>query len=480
MTVASGSYRDPENAAVALGQDWFRVASPDSATALAELRDSQLYEALVGQGALPRFDEAVPGTARRVLEVYGQTTGRSCAPGSRVFSVESVANITYPWEWPNALLQLAGLHTLHVREHLLSIGLDLKDASAMNVQFRGMRPVLLDIGSIEKWRPNPSWNAARQYVEHFINPLAVGSGRLLAAADAWELSHRKGLRSDTARPIMPRRQRWRPSLWVLQASTRPVANHAPVETQFGEQARRHPERALKATQALTKRLRKQTSALGGGSHSSTWGEYGERAHYASDDLARKLQFSREFVGAHAEGGLVLDLGGNDGLVASDLAETTSATVMVLDPDSGALDALGQRVREHREQLARITPLVGDVTNLTPASGLLDTEFASFTQRVRPDAVLCQAVLHHVVITQGVPMSLAIEALARFGAPLLLEFATEEDDKVALLLNQIPNWNGEYSTNLLMEAVERRFHDVQVVGRTSPTRIVVTTGCPRSA
>jgi hypothetical protein len=121
---------------------------------------------------------------------------------------------------------------------------------------------------------------------------------------------------------------------------------------------------------------------------------------------------------------------------------------------------------------RITPILGDITNLSPASGLLDAEFASYLSRVHPTAVICQAVLHHVVITQGTPMPFAVEALARFGAPVQIEFATEEDEKVRLLLSQIPNWSGDYSTAALLDALRARFAHVDQVGTTSPTRVVV--------
>ncbi|MCX6424813.1 MAG: hypothetical protein NTV96_09885, partial [Actinobacteria bacterium] len=113
-----------------------------------------------------------------------------------------------------------------------------------------------------------------------------------------------------------------------------------------------------------------------------------------------------------------------------------------------------------------------ITNLMPAAGLLDAEFAAFTERVHPTAITCQAVLHHVVITQGTPMGFAVDALARFGAPVQIEFASEDDAKVKVLLAQIPNWQGEYSTEALLEALRARFVDVEVVGTTSPTRVVV--------
>ena len=51
-------------------------------------------------------------------------------------------------------------------------------------------------------------------------------------------------------------------------------------------------------------------------------------------------------------------------------------------------------------------------------------------------------------------------------------ANENDAKVKILLAQIPNWQGAYSTEALLEALRARFADVEVVGTTSPTRVVV--------
>ncbi len=212
-----------------------------------------------------------------------------------VFSVEPVDLITYPWEWPNSLLEAAALLTLDLRRRLLGIGLDLKDASAFNVQFRGMHPVFIDLGSIETWRPNPSWNASRQFIEHFINPLAVGSGDRVTAADAWALARHRGLRSEAARQLLPKGRRRSLSLLLLQATTRPVEKNAPSESKYADQASRNPELAKNATLSLTKRLAKQVAKLQGREHSTTWVDYGTRGHYGSDDLTRKSDLATAFL-----------------------------------------------------------------------------------------------------------------------------------------------------------------------------------------
>lgn len=468
---SSASFRDPENAAFGLDGAWYRIAAPASAAALRALRALPLYEELTAAGQLVAFDEAPQPEA--VLSAYREQSGRAVPEGSVVFSVEPVDLVTYPWEWPNSLLQEAALLTVDLRRRLLAHDLDLKDASAFNVQFRGMRPVFIDLGSIEAWRPNPSWNASRQFIEHFVNPLAVGSGERVTAADAWELSRHRGLRSEAARQLLPKRRRRSLSLALLQATTRPVERNAPSEKKFGEQARGNRDLARNATLSLTRRLEKQVRRLSSGEHRTTWVDYGARGHYGSDDLTRKSDLATAFVTAEpGRAALVLDVGGNDGFTATHLVRHADARVVVMDADAGALDVLQAGASQVAELAGRITPILGDITNLTPASGLLDREFAAFTARLRPTAVICQAVLHHVVITQGTPMPFAVDALAAFGAPVQVEFATEEDEKTRLLLSQIPNWSGDYSTEALLAALRRRFAHVEVRGTTSPTRIVV--------
>jgi ribosomal protein L11 methylase PrmA len=469
---SSASFRDPENAAFEHDGTWYRIAGPSSAAALRDLRASTLYSALADEGALVAFDEADPTASQAVMAAFGLTGQRDMVEGSAVFSVAPIDLITYPWEWPNSLLESAALLTLDLRTRLLGIGLDLKDASAFNVQFRGMKPVFIDLGSIEQWRPNPSWNASRQFIEHFINPLAVGSGDRVTAADAWELGKHRGLRSEAARQLLPKGRSRSMSLMLLQATTRPVEKNAPSESKYAKEAAQNKDLARNATLSLTKRLRKQVLKLQGNKHGTTWVDYGTRAHYGSDDLTRKSAFAADFVAVDGRNRLVLDVGGNDGFTAAHLVRHANARVVVMDADAGALDVLQEGVARTPDVASSVTPILGDITNLTPASGLLDREFAAFTARVRPSAVICQAVLHHVVITQGAPMQFAVDALAAFGAPVQIEFANEDDEKSRLLLSQIPNWAGDYSTDALLAALRRRFANVEVMGTTSPTRVVV--------
>jgi hypothetical protein len=471
VVTSASSFRDPENFAVHFEGEWFRIAQPASAKALHKLRQSDVGQQLLRDGDVISFEPVDADESAKVLAFVEQETSREITGASEVFRVETFELITYPWEWPNYMLAAAADLTLRIRDSLLDIGLDLKDASALNIQFQGTQAVLIDIGSIEPWRPNPSWNAARQFIEHFINPLAVGSSKHVTSADAWRVSQYRGLRSDVARSLMASRQRRKPALALLQAMTRPVQSNKPSETRYAKESQENPELALRATKSLNRRLAKAVRKLNSGIHETTWADYGSRDHYDSVALEAKYALTREFIARQPDrSDLIVDVGGNDGLIGGKLADEFQARVVVMDADAGALDAL---VASIGKTSSLLTPMIGDLTNPFPSSGLLQKEFSSIFDRLKPSAVLCQAVLHHIVITQGVPMQYAVDALAEFGAPLQIEFALPEDAKVKILLNQIPNWSGEYSQAALLAALETRYDRVTIDGSTSATRIMVS-------
>ena len=61
---------------------------------------------------------------------------------------EKINFISYPYEWSNIFLYLAGLKTLEINKSLLEYGYHLIDANAFNIQFINGKPTLIDLGSI--------------------------------------------------------------------------------------------------------------------------------------------------------------------------------------------------------------------------------------------------------------------------------------------------------------------------------------------
>lgn len=478
MTLLSSVYRDPENGAFSHGEEWFRVASGESIVALRRLRGSAVYDGMVSRGEMVRFDEISSAEADALVKRFSERSAREFPAGVVIFAVEKVSPVTYPWEWANETLRSAALHTLSVRSQLLALGLDLKDASAFNVQFRGSTPIFMDIGSVELWIPNPTWKALKQFIHHFLNPLAAGMSSEISSAQAWRLGGgHNGVKSSESRRLMPLSQKFRPGLALLQAAAVPAGTRSSGKPALEAELPSERRLCLQANASLVNRLRRNVLLLKAKPHRSTWASYGGRSHYSSKQLDKKKQFTRSFVSHCARAGdLVLDIGGNDGVVGLDLIKSLDVGVIVADSDSGALDMLSNVVGNMEEQ-TRLMPLVADITNLDSFRGLLGEEFDAFKNRLRPAAVLCHAVVHHLVISQAIPMKLVVEALSVFNVPIQIEFVTEQDQKVRDLLAQINRWQGEYSLQALIDSLEQHFQEVKIVGHTTDTRVVVEASVP---
>ena len=98
---------------------------------------------------------------------------------------------------------------------------------------------------------------------------------------------------------------------------------------------------------------------------------------------------------------MLDLGANDGRFSRLAIEAGAASVVAVDSDHVVVDRLYRDLRQEGEH--RILPLVIDLSNPSPALGWRNRERPAFVERVRPDLVLCLAVVHHLALTNTVPL-----------------------------------------------------------------------------
>lgn len=472
------SFRDPENFAVEFQGRWFRVASSESALAMRRLSgvstsDSTLKKFLSIAPANPAESEAI-------LTLAQTQTVRNFDPNdAEVFSVENLEFETYPWEWTAVQMKAAALLILQLRQELLADKLDLKDASAFNVSFEGQYPFLLDLGSVTSWDNAPAWRAAGQFVKHFLNPLLIASSTQLSASEVWSLGRPDGMSTVVTRSLLPRRVKLRPQNFLFQQLAVPPKKAAPSDRRKNWVI--DEVLTLKNSQKFTRRLFDAIGAIRLETPTSTWGSYSTREHYAADDIQRKLNFVTDFVAQTNSGqSWFVDVGGNDGLAAMQMVLGSDCRVIILDSDRGALEVAARSLETKPDDVRRRVHIVAaNIVDLQDSSGLGGFQFRPIHKRVQPAGVTCHAVLHHLVITQGVPMALAVHELARFGCAVQIEFVLENDEKVKILKSQIDRWQGEYSIEILIRELEKRFKIVNVLGKTSSTRVMVNALHPRT-
>jgi SAM-dependent methyltransferase len=166
---------------------------------------------------------------------------------------------------------------------------------------------------------------------------------------------------------------------------------------------------------------------------SVWADYmtPDGNNYTPEHFAIKERFVAAALAEFAPR-RVLDAGCNTGHF-SRLAARAGAAVVAVDYDPAVVGALWRTAR--REKLD-ILPLAVNLTRPSPATGWANRECASFLARARGsfDAVFLLAVIHHMLVTERVPLPAIADLAAALTDDLaVVEFIAPEDSMFQRLL-----------------------------------------------
>lgn len=422
-----GSFRDPLSRVVVDGDRVLRIVRGRGITDLEAVFSSGYIDEAVASGqVIPTKRTDASGLPDGVLERLGWAD--ESADDVLVVEHERLPVISYPYEWTFSMLRDAALLQLDVGLAAFDRGLGVKDATPYNVQFKGSRPVFIDVGSFEELDPGSPWYGYRQFCEMYLNPLLLQS-ILGVGFQPWMRGSIGGISPVEMASLLHGRQRLHKGVLthvVLHA--RSEIKNADSDRDVRDELRRAGFNA-NIVRAQMQGLRKVVEGLRWRKSESTWSNYSDRAHYKGDDLANKERFVDDVVGAsHRD--LVWDLGANDGAF-SRIAARNSDTVVAVDADPLVVDHLYKNLRAEGDE--RILPLYMNLIDSSPSQGWRGGERSDFWSRSRPDVVLALALVHHMVLPGNVPPVEVVAWLADMDAEVVLEIPHEDDPMVKRLL-----------------------------------------------
>jgi hypothetical protein len=410
------------------------------------------------------FEEAV---AEGKLVATSRVDGASIAVAAAVLEHERIPFVSYPYEWTFAMLRDAALLQLELLRRALAEDLTLKDASSYNVQWRGARPVFIDVGSFERLRPGEPWAGYRQFCMLYLNPLVLQAHKGVDFRP-WLRGSLAGITPVEARRLLSLRDLFRRGVLTN------VALHARLERKHQDSGRDVKDELRGAgfrkelILANVRRLEKLVRGLEWQPGSSAWSGYRATTSYDEADAARKEAFVREVVHAR-DWNLVWDIGCNEGRY-SRIAAENARYVVALDGDGAVVDRLYRALAAEGE--STILPLVADVTDPSPALGWHGLERHTLEARGRPELTLCLAVLHHVAIGGNVPVPEFLAWLAELGTAVVIEFPTRDDPRVASLLQRKKaGAHPDYDREPFERALAERFDVERAEQLSSGTRLL---------
>lgn len=405
------SFRDPSGFVYTRDGAIFRQVNAAYEADYEAARSSGLYDHLITTGRLVAHEEVDP------------------APGAwRTLKPALIPYISYPYEWSFSQLKDAALLTLDIQQASLERGLVLKDASAFNVQFVGTEPIFIDTLSFERYRENEPWVAYRQFCGHFLAPLA-----LMAHADVrlrrLQGAFIDGIPLDLASRLLPA------ATWLRPGLVTHIHLHARSQQRYSAAADGTPARRAAVSKrmliAMIDGLRRTVAGCHMPSVKTEWGDYYEATNYSQAAMGAKERLVTEFVEAVAPpSGVVHDLGANTGRF-SRLVSQSGRYVVAHDIDEVAVERHYQSGKAAK--LKSVLPLLLDLTNPSPALGWASLERSAAVDRLAGHTVVALALIHHLAISNNVPLPVLSEFFARIARGLVIEFVPKEDSQVKRLL-----------------------------------------------
>ncbi len=429
------SFRDPSGILFSLNGRIFRFVNERGVADLTAFLGSTVGQKLMAQGLVVRTEGLSDGQMQKLCTSAGVQSAFQASACTLAVEHERVPFPSYPYEWPPEMLHEAGRLTLDLALELLDEAVGLKDATPYNVLFRGPRAVFIDLLSFERRQAgDATWLPHAQFIRTFLLPL------LANRHFGWPLDHILMTRRDGLEPeefyrwISPLRRIKPPFLSLVSLPAWFASWHNPDATAiYQKKILADPEKARFILRSLLGHLRRTLNRLGPKANATSgWSDYmTSNNNYTEEHFKAKEAFVRASF-EESRPRRVLDVGCNTGHFSA-LAARAGSNVVAIDYDPVVV---GRVWHQARQENLEILPLVVNLARPSPGIGWRNEECPSFLERAEGafDLVLMLAVLHHLLVTERVPLTEVLSLASKLTTNrLLIEFVGPEDSMFKRLL-----------------------------------------------
>ncbi len=402
MTVLSSSFKDPSGFVFKQDNQIFRQVNTSY---------QENYDFLFKSGI---YNELTKGN---LLVSHEEITSSKTPPGAyKILKPRPIPFISYPYEWSFSQLKDAALLTLHIQKTALKFGMSLKDATNFNVQFLLGRPILIDTLSFEKYQVGTPWIAYKQFCEQFLAPLALAAEKDISLIKLLQIFP-GGIPLEITSKLLPLKSKLKPGLLIH------LLLHAKSQKKYAASAlpQKTSPFSLTSMLGLLDSLESVVNSLSWPISQTVWSTY-ETNLPKQKIVADYLKF------VHPK--TLWDLGANTGTF-SRLAASQGIFTVSVDNDPAVVEINYQQVKKGQEK--NILPLWIDLVNPTPGLGWANVERDSLLSRPHPDCLLVLALIHHLAISNNLPLPILASFFARLAPSLIIEFVPKEDPQTKRLL-----------------------------------------------
>ena len=342
----------------------------------------------------------------------------------KIIKPEKIPFISYPYEWSFSQLKDAALLTLRIQKAAMKYGMTLKDGSAFNIQFHNGHPIFIDTLSFEIYEEGQIWKPYKQFCQHFLAPLALISKKDVRL-NLLSKTFIDGIPIDLAAKLLPKTTFGNFGLMAH------IHAHAKSQKHYEDKDAKIKQKTLskRSFEGLIESLKSSIEKMTWNENNTEWGDYYSDTNYTEKSFEEKKQFISLAID-QVKPKLVWDMGANTG-VFSRLASTKGINTISYDIDPLAVEKNYLSSSQNSEQ--NILPLILDLTNPSSGIGWNHDERMSIIQRGPADMVFALALVHHLAISNNVPLNKLAEFFSQISKFLIIEFVPKSDSQVKRLL-----------------------------------------------
>jgi ribosomal protein L11 methylase PrmA len=333
----------------------------------------------------------------------------------KILEHEKLEYWSYPYEWTFSQLKKAAIFHLDFQLNLLENNISLKDASAYNVQFKNNKPVFIDTLSLQKFDENIPWQGHKQFCEEFLNPLVFSSKFNIPFNEIYK-GNLNGISNHSIIRMLGYKIFLSYTLLINVYFTEFLSKST-------KRSKKSKKVSYKQSQIfLINNLKKYISKLEYKKNKTAWSNYSSNNSYTKVSEIEKENILKKYLSKKIPHS-VIDIGCNDGRYSTIAKDLHVKKVIALDFDMQCLE------RIDIESNGVITPMYGDLSNMSGGNGWGSKEKKSFVHRFKFDFSISFAVIHHLAISKNIPLNEILRFITSLSSRGLIEYIPLEDQMI---------------------------------------------------
>lgn len=377
----------------------------------------------------------------------------------KILEHEKLEHWSYPYEWTFSQLKKAAIFHLDFQLILLENDISLKDASPYNIQFKNNKPVFIDTLSLQKFNENIPWQGHKQFCEEFLNPLVFSSKFNIPFNEIYK-GNLDGIKNESIINFLGYKIFLSFTLFVNIYLTEFLSKSV------NGSKKRKKTRSYKQSQIfLINNLKKYISKLKYKKNKSSWSNYSKNNSYTKVSELEKENILKKYLSKEVPRSLI-DIGCNDGKYSFIAKNFNVKKIIALDFDMQCLEKIDIDNNEV------VTPMYGDLSNLSPGIGWDSKEKKSFQDRFKFDFSISFAVIHHLAISKNIPLKEILEFIIRLSKRGLIEFVPLEDEMIKQMTKFRNKSYDEYNFENFLNIIKSNCNFTEVNDLTNSKRKII--------